>query len=127
LKPITPQQAAGRRTDPPVSEPTDISTTPAATPAAEPLEDPPTIRSGHCGLTGVPPGIDPGDPEGQFMHRRLADNPPAPRSKQGVDHSGIGKRRPSLGKDRAALTGRQTGNVDAILDRSGQGAFAKFE
>jgi hypothetical protein len=34
---------------------------------------------------------------------------------------------PASAKTALPLTGRQTGNVDAILDRSGQGAFAKFE
>jgi hypothetical protein len=50
-----PQQAAGRRTDPPVSVPMAMSTVPEATAAALPLDEPPTMRPGQCGLTGVPP------------------------------------------------------------------------
>src|SRR6266478_5751710 len=43
--PTTPQQAAGSRMEPPVSEPMAPSKKPAATPAAEPLEKPPRRRA----------------------------------------------------------------------------------
>ncbi|MNP67606.1 hypothetical protein D3C76_1634580 [compost metagenome] len=46
LKPNTPQQAAGTRTEPPVSVPREKSQRPAATAAAEPLEEPPGTRPG---------------------------------------------------------------------------------
>src|SRR5579864_5353177 len=49
-----PQQAAGIRIDPPVSDPSATSASPAATATAEPLEDPPGIRAGSSGLIGVP-------------------------------------------------------------------------
>ena len=42
--PQTPQNAAGARTDPPVSVPSAKSTRPPATAAAEPQDDPPVIR-----------------------------------------------------------------------------------
>src|SRR5688572_5315337 len=45
-----PQNAAGWRTEPPVSEPSAIGTTPAATAAADPPDDPPGTRSGASGL-----------------------------------------------------------------------------
>ena len=45
-KPKTPQYAAGTRTDPPVSDPTAKSASPAATAAAEPDDDPPGSRPG---------------------------------------------------------------------------------
>ncbi len=48
--PTTPQNAAGCRTDPPVSLPRAARTTPAATAAAEPPELPPGTRSGSAGL-----------------------------------------------------------------------------
>ena len=54
FRPMMPQQAAGMRIDPPVSVPIAKSTDPEATAAAEPLDDPPTIRSGNFGFTGVP-------------------------------------------------------------------------
>eukprot|EP01022_Parablepharisma_sp_SALTPOND_P021553 TRINITY_DN427_c1_g3_i1.p1 TRINITY_DN427_c1_g3~~TRINITY_DN427_c1_g3_i1.p1 ORF type:complete len:1404 (-),score=404.80 TRINITY_DN427_c1_g3_i1:6090-10301(-) len=54
LKPTTPQQAAGRRIEPPVSLPMDRSTRLAPTAEAEPLEDPPVMRAGSCGFTAVP-------------------------------------------------------------------------
>src|SRR5699024_36569 len=48
--PYTPQNAAGMRTDPPVSVPSAKSTSPAATAAALPPLDPPAIRRGSAGL-----------------------------------------------------------------------------
>ena len=54
FSPAIPQQAAGTRTDPPVSVPKAISARPAATADAEPLDEPPGTRSGAIGLTGVP-------------------------------------------------------------------------
>ncbi len=47
-----PQKLAGARTDPPVSVPMPISAMPAAT--ADPEDEPPGIRSGAAGFTGVP-------------------------------------------------------------------------
>ena len=41
LKPVTAHQAAGRRTDPPVSLPNDTSDEPCATETALPQDDPP--------------------------------------------------------------------------------------
>src|SRR5687768_17119650 len=45
-----PQNAAGWRTEPPVSDPRAIGTIPAATAAAEPPDDPPGTRSGASGF-----------------------------------------------------------------------------
>src|SRR6266436_1820587 len=42
--PTTPQNDAGWRTEPPVSEPSAAGTAPAATSAAEPPEEPPGTR-----------------------------------------------------------------------------------
>jgi len=42
------------RTDPPVSVPIAMSTRPPATATADPLDDPPGMRAGQRGLTGVP-------------------------------------------------------------------------
>ena len=50
LRPITPQQAAGTRSEPAPSEPWAIGTAPAATSAAEPPLEPPALRSGSNGL-----------------------------------------------------------------------------
>src|SRR5260221_8415046 len=49
-----PQNAAGWRTDPPVSVPSATSTAPAATAAAEPPEEPPGTRVGSIGLREGP-------------------------------------------------------------------------
>src|SRR5258708_38283450 len=54
FSPTIPQHAAGIRTDPPVSVPNPISTSPLATATALPLDEPPGMRSGAAGLTGVP-------------------------------------------------------------------------
>ncbi len=48
--PTTPQKAAGQRTDPPVSDPSATSASPAATAAADPPEDPPGTRSRSAGF-----------------------------------------------------------------------------
>ena len=44
LSPTTPQNAAGCRTEPPVSEPSPHTASPAATAAAEPPLEPPGTR-----------------------------------------------------------------------------------
>src|SRR6266567_6225721 len=54
FRPAIPQQAAGIRTEPPVSVPRATSASPAATATAEPLDDPPGSRPGSSGLAGVP-------------------------------------------------------------------------
>src|SRR5512146_1953427 len=54
LTPTTPQNAAGWRTEPPVSEPSAIGTMPAATAAAEPPDEPPGTRSGASGFRAGP-------------------------------------------------------------------------
>jgi hypothetical protein len=54
LKPTTPQQAAGRRIDPPVSVPVAWRTMPAATAAADPPLEPPGMRAGARGFTTRP-------------------------------------------------------------------------
>lgn len=53
-RPKTPQNEAGSRTEPPVSEPRPMSTRPAATAATEPEDEPPGNRSGAAGFAGVP-------------------------------------------------------------------------
>ena len=49
-----PQQAAGWRIEPPVSEPSAARHSPAATAAAEPPEEPPGIVAGSQGLRVAP-------------------------------------------------------------------------
>ena len=54
LKPAMPQNAAGMRTDPPVSVPIPTTAWPSATDTAAPEEEPPGIRRRSYGLPGVP-------------------------------------------------------------------------
>src|SRR5580693_8029408 len=54
FRPTTPQQAAGIRTEPPVSVPRPTSAPPVATATAEPLDEPPGRRRGSSGFGGVP-------------------------------------------------------------------------
>src|SRR5438093_11388080 len=54
LIPTTPQNEAGWRTEPPVSEPSAAGTAPAATSAAEPPEDPPGTRTLSVGCSVRP-------------------------------------------------------------------------
>jgi hypothetical protein len=49
-KPNTPFKAAGRRIDPPSSDPTASGTNPAATPAPAPPLDAPAVRVGSQGF-----------------------------------------------------------------------------
>ncbi len=50
FRPAIPQQAAGIRTEPPVSVPRATSASSAATATAEPLDDPPGRRRGSSGF-----------------------------------------------------------------------------
>jgi len=52
--PTTPQNAAGWRTEPPVSVPRAAGTAPAATSAAEPPEEPPGTRARSRGWSTRP-------------------------------------------------------------------------
>jgi hypothetical protein len=58
LTPTTPQNAAGCRTEPPVSEPSAMGTIPAATAAADPPDDPPGTRDQSCGLRVGPKALN---------------------------------------------------------------------
>src|SRR6185437_4646652 len=51
---VTPQQCAGMRREPPVSDPSATTTDPLATAAAEPDEEPPLIKSRFHGLRTEP-------------------------------------------------------------------------
>src|SRR3954462_2561490 len=54
VTPTTPQNDAGYRTEPPVSDPSDTTAVPCATAAADPPLDPPGTRSGATGLRTGP-------------------------------------------------------------------------
>jgi hypothetical protein len=54
LMPTTPQAAAGRRTEPPVSEPSAPNARAAATAAPDPDEEPPVMWSGFHGFRQRP-------------------------------------------------------------------------
>jgi hypothetical protein len=54
LKPAIPQNAAGIRTDPPVSVPIATTAWPSPTETAAPDDEPPGIRARSYGLPGVP-------------------------------------------------------------------------
>ncbi len=54
LKPTTPQNEAGRITEPLVCDPMAPGTMWAATAAADPLDEPPGVREGSCGLRVLP-------------------------------------------------------------------------
>ena len=54
FNPTTPLQADGKRTEPPVSEPSAPKTTRPATEAPEPLDEPPEMCSWFQGLRQSP-------------------------------------------------------------------------
>ena len=54
FRPTRPQNEAGRRTEPPISQPSAMGTQPTATAAAEPPDEPPGVRSGFQGLRVIP-------------------------------------------------------------------------
>ena len=53
-RPTTPQNDAGLRSEPPMSEPSASGTIPAASAQAAPPDDPPAERVGSTGLSVVP-------------------------------------------------------------------------
>lgn len=57
LNPTSPQRAAGKRIDPPVSEPIERGARSALTATAEPPDDPPGTRSGSHGLRTAPKAL----------------------------------------------------------------------
>ena len=50
----TPQSEAGTRSEPLVSDPSEIGASPAAVAAPQPDDEPPLIRAGSCGLRQAP-------------------------------------------------------------------------
>ena len=54
FRPTMPHQAAGMRTEPPMSVPSASGTQPAATAAPEPPEEPPGVPLGFHGLRVTP-------------------------------------------------------------------------
>ena len=54
LNPARPHNAAGMRTEPPVSLPIATTACPSPTDTAAPEDEPPGIRRRSCGLPGVP-------------------------------------------------------------------------
>jgi hypothetical protein len=95
LKPTTPQNAAGRITEPFVCVPSASGTQPAATAAAEPEEEPPGLHEGELG------------------GHRLAEHEPAGAA-QPLDHDRVALRSLPL-EDRRAHLGRQIGGRDDVL------------
>ncbi len=71
LKPTTPQNAAGRMTEPPVWVPSATGTMPSATAAAEPLDEPPGVRAGSWGLV-VRPASQPANSVVTVLPRMIA-------------------------------------------------------
>ena len=110
LKPTTPQNEAGRITDPAVCVPRASGTMPSATAAAEPLDDPPGVCAGLRGLAVLP-----GGEAGKFGGDRLAEDDRAGRPRQ-RDAGRVGGRAVAL-VDRRAVAGRHIDGVDQILDR----------
>ncbi len=53
-KPTMPQNAAGMRSEPPVSEPVQIGSIEVASATAEPPDEPPQMRLGSNGLPVAP-------------------------------------------------------------------------
>ncbi len=116
LKPTMPQQAAGIRIDPPVSEPSAASARFAASAAAEPPLDPPGHAPGRERVRDVPVVLVLGGrPVGELVQVRLADVRVAGRLEplHGLGRLG----RDVLGEDRRAVGRRQAGGVEEVLDR----------
>src|SRR5438876_11559883 len=84
-----PQQAAGSRIEPPVSEPTAPRTRPAATATPPPLEDPPAAHPGRHGFWASPwCGLSPNGPSASSVMLSLPrPTAPARRSRRTASHS----------------------------------------
>jgi hypothetical protein len=96
LKPTMPHNAAGTRTDPPVSEPIAISHMPSATATAPPDDDPPGTLARSTGLPGVPYcGFSPMMVAAKFTHIVLCRDNGA-RGTQAPDHRRVEHRGHSL-------------------------------
>src|SRR5688572_10939936 len=54
LRPVTPQKCAGRRIEPPVSEPSAAGVIRAATPVPDPEDEPPVTCAGFQALRALP-------------------------------------------------------------------------
>ncbi len=112
-KPTTPQNAAGRMTEPAVCVPSANGTMCAATAAADPLDDPPGVcssakriaRRSRCKI-------------GQLRGDRLAEDVTAGCTQQ-RDARSIGMRN-AAGVDRRSVLGCDALGVDNILDRHRQ-------
>src|SRR5207244_2685285 len=84
-----PQQAAGSRIEPPVSEPTAPRTRPAATATPPPLEDPPAAHPVRHGFWASPwCGLSPNGPSASSVMLSLPrPTAPACRSRRTASHS----------------------------------------
>ena len=97
LRPTTPQNDAGRTTDPLVWLPKASGTCPAATAAAEPLEEPPGVCAGSCGLV-VSPGVTKANSAVTVLPMTTA---PASRNLATVVASATGRRSRYIGDPKA--------------------------
>ena len=88
MKPTTPQNEAGRITEPLVWLPIAKGAMPAATAAAEPLDEPPGVRAGSCGLR-VLPGVKQANSVVTVLPSTTA---PAARSRATIAASWSGRR-----------------------------------
>jgi hypothetical protein len=76
-----PHSAAGRRTEPPVSEPSASGTSPAATAAGWPLDEPPGVRVRSHGLRAAPKAeFSPDGAHRELVHVRQATGTAPPRA-----------------------------------------------
>ena len=108
LKPTTPQNDAGRITEPLVCVPIASGTIPAATAAAEPDEEPPGVRAGSCGLR-VLPGVMEASSVVTVLPMITAPACAQPPHDRRIVP------RPAAGVDRRAVLGRHVGGVDDVL------------
>ena len=115
LMPATPQNAAGMRTEPPVSLATAAGTMPAATAAADPPLEPPGTRSRFHGLRGLDlPGVLGGDAPAELVragdaHDHRTRRPQAPHQ-LGVDLGDPPR------QHLRAVVADGTGHVEQLLD-----------
>src|SRR5689334_21073827 len=128
FRPAIPQQAAGIRTEPPVSVPRATSASPVATATAEPLDDPARqpsrIQRVHW---RAGPRIHPAGRPAQLGEVGLADDPrPGPSGRR--HHRRVSGRRARLLRDHLAPgRGGQALDIDAVLDREPRAVSGRVE
>ena len=120
LKPVNPQNAAGIRIDPPVSEPSAHTAIPVATDTAPPDVDPPTTRRSSNGLAGrAVMRVQTQRRERELHHIGTAEQDRA-RGAEPRDDRCVGRGRRSACQQLRSRGSHFAFDIEEVFDRNGQ-------